>query len=173
MKKILQASPGTQTHDALRDIDSINQQKVKLRSMKDEDIPIPAIPGLKTLVCTLVAPDSPPGAWMPVYVHSKIMVIDDVFLTHGSANVNRRSMEVDSELNICHERMDVTQPLRRHLWSIHTAGVKNGASDIPKDAFDAWGDAINKNSSYQKNGLSPVASLVGFKSMTTKRTRMD
>jgi phosphatidylserine/phosphatidylglycerophosphate/cardiolipin synthase-like enzyme len=173
MAKILQARPGAQTHDALLDIDSVNQQRGKLRDMKDDDIPAPEIPGLKTLVCTLVAPDSPAGTpWMPVYVHSKIMIIDDVFLTHGSANVNRRSMEVDSELNICHERMDVTQPLRRHLWHIHTNG--QGAQDDPKDAFEQWTKIVKRNGERQgsKKG-APVASLIGFKSMTTKRMRMD
>ncbi|CAD6556320.1 Cardiolipin synthase [Paraburkholderia hiiakae] len=170
---ILQAKPGTQTHDALMDIDSVNQQKAKLRDMKDEDIPAPETPGLKTLVCTLVAKDSPPGSkWMPVYVHSKIMVIDDVFLTHGSANVNRRSMEVDSELNICHERMDVTQPLRRQLWDIHTNG--QGAQDDPADAYDAWSYILNENRTRQTNKeKSPYASLIRFNSMTTKRMRMD
>jgi phosphatidylserine/phosphatidylglycerophosphate/cardiolipin synthase-like enzyme len=172
VRNILQAKPGAQTRDALMDIDSVNQQKAKLREMKDEDIPIPEIPGLRTLVCTLVAPDSPAGHWMPVYVHSKIMIIDDVFLTHGSANVNRRSMEVDSELNICHERMDVTQPLRRHLWNIHTNG--QGAQDDPAVAFAAWSYILKTNESRQgAKNTSPYASLIGFKSTTTKRMRMD
>jgi phosphatidylserine/phosphatidylglycerophosphate/cardiolipin synthase-like enzyme len=145
---------------------------LKLRDMKDEDIPMPDIPGLKVLVCTLVARDSPPGHWMPVYVHSKVMIIDDVFLTHGSANVNRRSMAVDSELNICHERMDVTQPLRRQLWSIHTNG--QGAQDDPKDAFKVWTDIVNRNAVRRnKREEAPCASLIGFKSMTKSRWRLD
>ncbi|OWZ11491.1 hypothetical protein PHMEG_00015480 [Phytophthora megakarya] len=36
---------------------------------------------------------------LKIYIHSKIMLIDDVFLTIGSANWNRRSMTSDSELN--------------------------------------------------------------------------
>lgn len=34
------------------------------------------------------------------YIHSKLMIVDDRFLTVGSANLTNRSMSVDSELNI-------------------------------------------------------------------------
>ena len=34
-----------------------------------------------------------------VYIHSKLMIVDDVFFTMGSANLANRSMTVDSEIN--------------------------------------------------------------------------
>ncbi|WP_315809988.1 phospholipase D-like domain-containing protein [Pseudomonas sp. C9-3] len=121
-------------------------------------------PGLKIHVCSLVAPDSPPGRpWMPVYIHSKLMIVNDVFTTHGSANINTRSMQVDSELNIAHERYDVSRRMRRELWELHTN--KMGAQDNPKLAFDAWQEIINKNSRRQNNKrkmVGPCASLVEF-----------
>lgn len=140
------------------------------------------IDGLKIHVCTLVAPDSPAGKpWMPVYVHSKIMIIDDVFLTHGSANVNERSMAVDSELNICHEHQGVTQPLRRRLWDLHTKtreksdGPNKGAADNPEDAFDQWGSIIKNNTDRQadEHMPPPFASLVGFMRTSASRVRLD
>jgi phosphatidylserine/phosphatidylglycerophosphate/cardiolipin synthase-like enzyme len=90
---------------------------------------------------------------------------------HGSANINRRSMEVDSELNICREHMGVTQPLRRRLWGIHTAG--NGAQDDPAQAFKQWALTITQNADNQAKGLAPVASLVGFMRTSMSRTRLD
>lgn len=39
----------------------------------------------------------------PVFVHSKVMTIDDTFLTIGSANTSNRSMGLDSELNVSWE----------------------------------------------------------------------
>ncbi|MDR5755291.1 phosphatidylserine/phosphatidylglycerophosphate/cardiolipin synthase family protein, partial [Caballeronia sp. LZ024] len=88
------ASGPQQQADAQRAIDAAQAKQVKLQQQYDDNhntgkavLPEP-VPGLKVHVCSLVAPDSPAGStWMPVYVHSKIMIIDDVFLTHGSANV--------------------------------------------------------------------------------------
>ncbi len=129
------------------------------------------IPGLKVHVCTLVAPDSKPGKWDYVYVHSKLMIVDDVFMTLGSANINTRSMEADSELNICHEHDAVTAPLRRRLWNIHTGGM--GAQDEPTEAFKEWGKIIKKNKNNQKKGLAPHASLVGFMRTSADRSYAD
>ncbi|WP_414441193.1 phospholipase D-like domain-containing protein [Burkholderia sp. 22PA0106] len=151
----------------------LQEAKQKLQDNADEKNPIlpQDIPGLKVHVCTLVAPDSPAKQWMPVYVHSKIMIVDDVFLTHGSANVNLRSMEVDSELNICHEHSGVTQALRRRLWEMHTNGM--GAQDSPGEAFEAWGTVIKDNADNQAKGATPGASLVGFMRTSTSRLRVD
>jgi len=117
-------------------------------------------PGLKVHICSLVAPDSPPDNWMPVYIHSKLMIVNDVFTTHGSANINTRSMQVDSEMNIAHEWASVTRDLRRRLWNLHTNN--QGGQDNPVDAFKAWEDLIKKNQDSQEKGLAPEASLIQF-----------
>lgn len=174
------ASSPQQQANAQGAIDTAKAKEAQLQQQYDDNLnngkailPEP-VPGLKVHVCSLVAPDSPAGSqWMPVYVHSKILIIDDVFLTHGSANVNRRSMEVDSELNICHERMDVTQPLRRHLWNIHTKGIQDGTSDDPNLAAAAWEYIINRNAGKRKSGETPLASLVGFMWTGSSRLRLD
>ena len=136
------------------------------------------IPGLKVHICTLVAPDSPPGKWDYVYVHAKLMVVDDVFMTLGSANINTRSMEGDSELNICHEHSGVTQPLRNQLWDIHTKGKRIGAYDSngrfdSGAAFVQWSFVIKRNARNQDKKLSPYASLVGFMRDSPSRTYKD
>ena len=82
-------------------------------------------------------------------------------------------MEVDSEPNICHERMDVTQSLRRHLWDIHINSIEDGASDDPKLAAAAWEYIISRNAGKQKNGETPLASLVGFMWTGASRLRLD
>ncbi|MGQ0645197.1 MAG: phospholipase D-like domain-containing protein, partial [Elusimicrobiota bacterium] len=41
----------------------------------------------------------PGGTETPVYIHSKVMAVDDRFLTVGSANTTDRSLRLDTELN--------------------------------------------------------------------------
>ncbi len=137
--------------------------KAQIAAIEQSTLEPESRPGLKIHVCSLVAPDSPAGQqWMPVYIHSKLMIVNDVFTTHGSANINTRSMQVDSELNIAHEWMSVTRALRRRLWDLHTDG--RGAQDDPKEAFDAWTGIIKKNKDLQadKKAGVPWAPLVKF-----------
>lgn len=46
------------------------------------------------------------GARVPVMVHAKVMVVDDVLLRIGSANLNNRSMGLDSECDLAIEATD-------------------------------------------------------------------
>ncbi|WP_241088706.1 phospholipase D-like domain-containing protein, partial [Pseudomonas viridiflava] len=133
----------------------------KIEPIKKSVLAPKPVPGLKIHVCSLVAPDSPAGKdWMSVYIHSKLMIVNDVYTTQGSANINTRSMMGDSELNICHEHADTTQQLRRRLWGLHTGN--KGAQDDPEKAFTAWEKIINQNKDLRPKNQSPYASLVEF-----------
>jgi phosphatidylserine/phosphatidylglycerophosphate/cardiolipin synthase-like enzyme len=60
-------------------------------------------------------------AGTPVYVHAKICIVDDAWMTCGSDNVNRRSWTHDSELTCAVVDPDGLLPrrLRTALWSEH------------------------------------------------------
>ncbi|HEY3347463.1 MAG TPA: phospholipase D-like domain-containing protein, partial [Nitrospirota bacterium] len=49
------------------------------------------------------------GSEVQVYVHSKVMVVDDRFLTVGSANLTNRSMSLDTEINVSWEADPIRQ----------------------------------------------------------------
>ncbi|SAK68542.1 phospholipase D family protein [Caballeronia catudaia] len=157
--------------------------KEQMKQKPGPVVPTP-IPGLKMHICTLVAPDSPPSAWDYVYIHAKLMIVDDVFTTQGSANLNSRSMEGDSELNICHENTEVTRPLRKRLWEMHTKmrragsdGVDsdlNGSQDDAGKAFRAWEDILKINERREATGkASPLASVVKFIRLSADRQDSD
>ena len=63
------------------------------------------------------------GTFPGIYVHAKMMLIDDAFATIGSANVNRRGYYSDGECNVFAIREALThgdnwiQDLRKQLWS--------------------------------------------------------
>jgi phosphatidylserine/phosphatidylglycerophosphate/cardiolipin synthase-like enzyme len=145
----------------------------EIKAIEQEVIKPEEIPNLKVHICSLVAPDSPAGNWMPVYIHSKLMIVDDVFTTHGSANINTRSMQVDSELNIAHEWASETQALRRRLWDLHTAG--KGMQDDPEAAFAAWQEIIEENKKRQGTSAAdePCAPLVEFHYCPATLTNLD
>jgi phosphatidylserine/phosphatidylglycerophosphate/cardiolipin synthase-like enzyme len=59
------------------------------------------------------SPD-PDGEARSRYIHSKVLIVDDRFLTVGSANTNNRSMGLDSELNVSWEAREGT-PMARAI----------------------------------------------------------
>lgn len=57
---------------------------------------------------------------VPVYVHAKIGVVDDRWLTVGSANLNEHSLFNDTELNVVTCDGALARDTRLRLWSEHT-----------------------------------------------------
>ena len=148
------------------------QQKLDDLQNGKTEIKEEEVPGLKIHVCTLVAPDTPDGQpWMDVYIHSKLMLIDDTFTTLGSANINTRSMEVDTELNIAHHKPEMTYALRKKLWNLHTKG--QGAQDDPAEAFEMWAKVIQRNKDQRRTKRHPIASLIEFHRGSPERKNMD
>lgn len=64
----------------------------------------------------------------PIYVHSKMMIVDDTILRIGSANMNNRSLGLDSECDVFidaerpgnHHTQDAIRNLRMRLLAEHT-----------------------------------------------------
>lgn len=138
---------------------------------QEVDIPQVEQPGLKTHICTLVAPDSPPGKWLETYIHAKLMIVNDAFTTIGSANINTRSMEVDSEMNVLLDRPEIAKPLRQKLWGMHT-NRQSGGDDMNQE-FASWVRIINQNKKAHKDGRQPVAALRAFLRESPERTNSD
>jgi phospholipase D1/2 len=49
------------------------------------------------------------------YIHSKLLIVDDTFLSVGSANWTNRSTHIDTELNLSFEAESETDPLRASI----------------------------------------------------------
>ena len=75
--------------------------------------------GAKRLLATTISaqrgdPDS------AVYVHAKIGIVDDRWLTIGSANLNEHSLFNDTEMNVLTCDPDLARETRLRLWAEHT-----------------------------------------------------
>ena len=55
----------------------------------------------------------------PCYVHAKTAVIDDGWLTVGSANLNAHSLFNDTEVNVVSDHAGLARDTRLRLWAEH------------------------------------------------------
>ena len=85
------------------------------------------------LACTLYQPG--PGG-QPVYVHSKAAVIDDAWMTVGSANLNEHSLFNDTEVNVVVREPALARELRLRLWEEHLERPREEIDGDPARVFD-------------------------------------
>lgn len=93
---------------------------------------------------TLPACDTPETPERTTYIHSKLMIVDDRFLTVGSANLTNRSLVLDTELNVSVETEDAQdalgrsiRKLRANLLAEHTGGPEIELAEGLVAALDA------------------------------------
>src|SRR5438067_820802 len=85
------------------------------------------------LACTLYQP-GPAGT--SVYVHSKAAVIDDTWLTIGSANLNEHSLFNDTEANVVVRDDALAREVRPRLWEEHLQRPREEIDRGPAGVFD-------------------------------------
>ncbi|WP_211464955.1 phospholipase D-like domain-containing protein [Collimonas silvisoli] len=83
--------------------------------------------GIKVLIAKLYTQGSK-NRCREIYIHSKLMIVDDVFFTLGSANLNLRSMAGDSEINIACMHKDLPKTMRQKVWA-NLAGSRFNGGD--------------------------------------------
>ncbi|KWF27480.1 phospholipase [Burkholderia diffusa] len=92
-------------------------------------------------------------AYREIYIHSKLMLIDDVFVTLGSANLNQRSMSVDSEINIAATGDEWAAKLREQVFMLHSGGKICGTAnrELVSEEFDEWTKQMKRNEKAMKD----------------------
>lgn len=118
-----------------------------------------------------LGPEQGTAQYKSIYVHSKLLLVDDLFFTLGSANINERSLKSDSELNIAMPSPQTTRTWRERLWGMHS-GVSVATNfptpqkNIMKD-YQNWETVINKNWKNQQSNLPLDGNLVRFWDVVT------
>jgi phosphatidylserine/phosphatidylglycerophosphate/cardiolipin synthase-like enzyme len=93
----------------------------------------------------------------PLYVHAKVGIVDDRWLTAGSANLNEHSLFNDTEVNVvlCDEQR--ARDARLRLWSEH---LERDAGDIDGDPAsvidELWRPLAMQNAEHRRlHGWTP------------------
>ena len=88
----------------------------------------------RVLACTLYARG--PDRDYPVYVHAKVGIVDDRWLTVGSANLNEHSLFNDTEMNLVIGDAATVAGARHRLWSEHLERPIAQVGGDPVDVID-------------------------------------
>jgi phosphatidylserine/phosphatidylglycerophosphate/cardiolipin synthase-like enzyme len=72
----------------------------------------------------------------PVYVHAKLAIVDDSWLTIGSANLNDHSLFNDTEMNVVTHDRALASATRRRLWAEHLELSPDEVGGDPASVID-------------------------------------
>ncbi len=108
----------------------------------------------------------------PIYVHAKVAVIDDRWLTLGSANLNEHSLFNDTEMNlVCHDPALATQT-RLRLWAEHLELPIDDVPTNPTQAIDELWKPISAEQLERRRRREPLTHrLVRLPSVSRRSAR--
>jgi phosphatidylserine/phosphatidylglycerophosphate/cardiolipin synthase-like enzyme len=92
------------------------------------------------LGCAIYSRSGP--RFMPIYVHAKVAIVDDAWLTVGSANLNEHSLFNDTEVNVITREADIARAVRQRLWSEHLERPADEVSGDPATTVDTLWRAV-------------------------------
>jgi phosphatidylserine/phosphatidylglycerophosphate/cardiolipin synthase-like enzyme len=125
----------------------------------------------RVLACTLTAlGDEGP---CPVYVHAKIGIVDDRWLTLGSANLNEHSLFNDTEANLvaCDEALARSTRLR--LWAEHLQRPEDEVSGDSTTVVDTlWRPIAEEQRRLREAGLPQTHRLSELPGLSRRTRRL-
>jgi phosphatidylserine/phosphatidylglycerophosphate/cardiolipin synthase-like enzyme len=123
------------------------------------------------LACTLYAPGDL-GA-EKVYVHAKIGIVDDHWLTLGSANLNEHSLFNDSEVNVVFDDERLATATRLRLWAEHLELPEDRLRGDPHTLIDdVWRPRAKEQRARLEAGAQPTARLVELPHVSRRSKRL-
>jgi phosphatidylserine/phosphatidylglycerophosphate/cardiolipin synthase-like enzyme len=113
----------------------------------------------RMLACTVYQRGSEDTS--PVYVHAKIGIVDDRWLTIGSANLNEHSLFNDTEMNLVVLDERIVRDVRLRLWAEHLERRVEDLQVKPAVAFDRfWKPVAEEQLRRREQNSRPTHHLV-------------
>ncbi len=109
-----------------------------------------------------------------VYVHAKVGVIDDRWLTIGSANLNEHSLFNDTEMNVATCDPALARETRLRLWSEHTERPIEAIDQEPCRVIDeVWRPTAQEQARRDQAGLERTHRLTLLPSVSRRTHRLE
>lgn len=108
---------------------------------------------------------------VPVYVHAKLGIVDDRWLTVGSANLNEHSLFNDTEVNIVTDDPEVVRRTRLRLWSEHLQLPECEVSGDPARVVDDHWRPIAEEQAHRERSGRPRTHRLTLLPGVSSRTR--
>lgn len=128
----------------------------------------------RLLAVTLTAHGDEHGtADVPVYVHAKVGIVDDAWLTVGSANLNEHSLFNDTEVNIVTDDADLVRRTRLRLWSEHLQRPVHEIDGDPTTVVDTlWHPTVDEQADLERRALPRTHRLTLLPGVSKRARRL-
>ncbi|WP_191244497.1 phospholipase D-like domain-containing protein [Amycolatopsis deserti] len=126
----------------------------------------------RLLATTISSHDGDSSA--PVYVHAKLGIVDDEWMTIGSANLNEHSLFNDTEVNVATDDRDLIRATRLRLWSEHLRRPALELDTDPTDVVDGlWRPIAEEQAERERRGEPRTHRLVLLPGVSRRAERLQ
>jgi phosphatidylserine/phosphatidylglycerophosphate/cardiolipin synthase-like enzyme len=109
-----------------------------------------------------------------LYVHAKVGIIDDRWLTVGSANLNNHSLFNDTEMNVVTDDPELARETRVRLWAehLHLDQATVAAAEPSRLIDERWRPIAEEQLARQRAGEPPTHRLVTLPGVSRRARRL-
>jgi phosphatidylserine/phosphatidylglycerophosphate/cardiolipin synthase-like enzyme len=109
-----------------------------------------------------------------LYVHAKVGIVDDRWLTIGSANLNAHSLFNDTEMNVVTDDGDLARDTRLRLWAEHLDVERSELASLdPHTAVDElWNRITADQLARLRRGERPTRRIVALPGASRRSGRL-
>jgi phosphatidylserine/phosphatidylglycerophosphate/cardiolipin synthase-like enzyme len=108
-----------------------------------------------------------------IYVHAKVAIVDDHWLTIGSANLNGRGLFNDTEANIVTHDSELARNTRLRLWAEH---LERSIGEVDRDSTEVidhvWRPKAREESERAERGEARTRRLVELPASSYRVARL-
>jgi phosphatidylserine/phosphatidylglycerophosphate/cardiolipin synthase-like enzyme len=110
----------------------------------------------------------------PLYVHAKVGIVDDRWLTVGSANLNAHSLFNDTEMNVVTDDAALAAATRERLWAEHLERpLQELHGRAPHELVDElWRPIAMEQQQRQQDGEPPTHRLIALPGVSKRARRL-